>query len=204
MAYMSTFGSDAVGSPRKTHAIGAACMESRKLAPRHARTVEFANILLSTSSLITDPRIVLGFMTADAGIGSLERCRLLRMGNAEGMIAAIIHLHIGCRRHMAVNALCAGGRFFVAVMAVAIVAFRQVALGAKPIIFGFDSTGMGVMAICAGDASLVHFALQERAQNKDLILYLSVGMIQPGIQQAQPVLVMIVGGRVGFANNLPP
>jgi hypothetical protein len=58
MAYMSTFGSNAVGSPRKTHAIGAACMESRKLAPMHAKTAEFAKILHSTSSIKASPRIV--------------------------------------------------------------------------------------------------------------------------------------------------
>ena len=59
---------------------------------------------------------------------------------------------------------------------------------------------MRFVAVAADDAGRVHFALQERAVNVDLIQNLAVGKIQPALDQRQAVEVVVPFTRVVFVH----
>ena len=77
------------------------------------------------------------------------------------MIPPIVHLHICALWHVATDALGAGGFCRVMVMIRRVIDVCAVALCAQPVAFRYQLSTMWIMAIGAGDALLIHLALQE-------------------------------------------
>ena len=89
-----------------------------------------------------------------------------------------IHHHVRLRGHVALDALRAlafppcGSGACPASNAAALVAAR-----AQGVALGAQLSACGVVAVHAGDAALVHLALQERAPDVDLLALLTVGVV---------------------------
>ena len=107
------------------------------------------------------PDSVLVGMAGSAGIGRAQRHTLIGSWNTERVIMAGIDAHVDFRRHMTGRALGTGAAGGMLGMHRRIVFRGLMALGTDRIAIGFQFPGMRIMAITAGDALGVHFALHE-------------------------------------------
>ena len=100
------------------------------------------------------------------------------------MIAPVVHHHVGFRGHVAIDALRAGAARLVMMMFLDIEFRRQMALRAEPIALRAERQTVRLMAIGAGDASMIHATLDERAVFEHFAVDLPVGMIEAGLKQS--------------------
>ena len=84
---------------------------------------------------------------------------------------------------MAIDALCSGAAWLVMMMFRDIEFRRQVALRAEPIALLAERQTVRLMAIGAGDAGMIHAALDERAIFEHFAIDLPIGMIEAGLDQ---------------------
>ena len=84
---------------------------------------------------------------------------------------------------MAIDALCAGAALRVMMMFRDIEFRRQMALRAEPIALRAERQTVRLMAIGAGDAGMIHAALDERAIFEHFAVDLPIGMIEAGLKQ---------------------
>ena len=99
------------------------------------------------------------------------------------MIAPVVHHHVGFRGHVAIDALGTGAALRVMMMLRDIEFRRQMALRAEPIALRAERQTVRLMAIGAGDAGMIHAALDERAIFEHLAVDLPIGMIEIGLKQ---------------------
>ncbi len=122
-----------------------------------------------------------------AGVGRSDRERQIRARHAQAVIAPVVDDHIGLGGHMAVDALRARAARLVMGVGGDVELGWQMALRAKRIAFGPQGEAMRLMAVRAGDAGMMHAALQERAIFEHLAVDLPVGMIEAGLQQRRQI-----------------
>ena len=118
------------------------------------------------------------------------------------MIAARIDDHIGALGHVAVGAEGAGRAGLVMRMGGDIELRRLMALQADPVAGRPQARAVRLVAIGAGDAGMVHPALQERAVFIDLVADLAVGEIESGVEQRNVVDVADRRRRGGIGPDL--
>jgi hypothetical protein len=110
------------------------------------------------------------FVTSGASVGCSELGRKIGTRDSQAVVPAKIHAHIKFPRHMTVHTT------HVAVMCMV---FRVVSLGkvtpqAEAVSLHLDASGMGVVAVGANHARVIHLALYERAVDVNLIVDLTV------------------------------
>src|SRR5215510_12350853 len=118
-------------------------------------------------------------MAVVASIRRAEPCRLVGTWYAETVIVPPVDDHIGALRHVAGRAGERRVRAFMAVMGGRRVFLRRVALHADAVAGRAQLRGVRLVAIAAGNAGSEHLALLERAVIVDLILHLTVVVIEP-------------------------
>ena len=84
---------------------------------------------------------------------------------------------------MAIDALRAGAALLMMMMFHDIEFRRQMALRAEPIALLAERQTVRLMAIGAGDAGMIHAALDERAIFEHFAIDLPIGMIEAGLEQ---------------------
>ena len=126
-------------------------------------------------------------MTPGAGIGDPQFHRQIRAGNAEAVVVARVHHHVGRGRGMAGHAVRARGTRWVKMVLRRFVFRREVTLQANLTAGGAQLAAVRIVAVAATDSLRLHFALQEGAVIEHLILHLPVGIVEIGGQQRQPV-----------------
>jgi hypothetical protein len=99
------------------------------------------------------------------------------------VVAAIIHQHIGFRGHVAVDALRARAALPVMMVLHGIEFRRHMALRAERIALRAERQTVRLMAIGAGDAGMIHSALDERPIFEHLAVDLPIGTIEAGHKQ---------------------
>ena len=92
---------------------------------------------------------------------------------------------------MAVNTLARLRVLLLAVVIRVVISAGEVALAAEVIARYFDLATMRVMTVCAAYALLIHFALQKRAKDKNLVFNLSIGEIKARAQQPNDIFIVI-------------
>ncbi len=107
--------------------------------------------------------------------------------NADTVIAPRVDFHVGGGRHMAVNARAANGSAMEMVFG-RLVLVGLMTLQAHAVTRQTQFQRMGVVAVAAGHAGLIHLALQEGAVHKDFVLNLSIRVVKPLIQRRQQVV----------------
>ena len=120
------------------------------------------------------------------------------------MISPWIDSHVKSLRHMAADTLCAVRPCLMAMVLGGIEALGFMALRAECVALRNQLSGMRIVAVGAGHAFEMHFALQERTQHKHFVVDLAVGKVEPLVEQGQAVLIMVGGERVGVAINGAP
>ena len=78
----------------------------------------------------------------------------------------------------------------------AIETVRFMALRTERIAFGNQLSGMYIMAVTAGHSLSVHFTLKKRTHDKNFVVYLAIGKVEPLIEQGQTILIMKRGQRL--------
>src|SRR5208337_1554390 len=126
-------------------------------------------------------------MALRAGIGRPDRRREIWPGDANAVIAPVVHLHVGFRGHVAIDALRADAALLVMMMLRDIEFCRQMALHAEPIALLAERQTMRLMAIGAGDASMIHAALDERSIFEHFAIDLPIGLIEAGLKQGRQI-----------------
>ena len=126
-------------------------------------------------------------MAAIAGVGDPQLHRQVRAGNAEAVIVARVHHHVGRGGRVAGHAVGARGTRRVKMVPRRFVFRRQVALQADFVPGGAQLAAVGFVAVAATHPLRVHPALQKGAVVEHLVLHLPVGVVEIGRQQRQPV-----------------
>ena len=98
------------------------------------------------------------------------------------MITPGIDRHVCPFGHVAIYALRSARLGLMAMMRLAIETPGIVALRTEGITAGDQLPRMDIVAIGAGDASLLHFALQKRPQNENFVISLAIGKIKSLIE----------------------
>ena len=80
---------------------------------------------------------------------------------------------------MATHTRGAGAARLVMVMRRGVILALQVASGAKSIALRAQLSTMGIMAVATRNPACVHLALQKRSPVVNLVVLLSVGMVEP-------------------------
>lgn len=137
-----------------------------------------------------------------AGVGGVIEEAEIGAWDAKGVIMSSIDLHVVGDGHMAVDALGTGLAGGVEVVSGRII-FRGGVLmagGTDLVAIGFESCGVGVMAIGAADAAMEHFALEEGAVFVDLVFDLAIGVVEVGLKptEGEVVVEILVGLEVGL------
>ena len=130
-------------------------------------------------------------MTLRARVRRPERNREIRARNADTVIAPHVDDHVRLRRHVAVDALGAGAARLVVMVLRHVEFCRHVALTAQRVAVRMQLGAMRVVAIGAGDARVIHAALQERAVFVDFAVDLPVGVIKARLEQRRQIAVEI-------------
>ena len=136
-----------------------------------------------------------------AGIGRPHGDAQVGAGNPHAVVAARIHAHVGGFRHVAVGAEGAARVRRMMVMGLGIVFLRLVALGTDAVVRRPQGQAVGLVAVAADHAGLVHLALQEGAVDIDLVQDLAIGVVQRGLGQCQAVGGQQVGAVVVLAQG---
>ena len=126
-------------------------------------------------------------MALRAGVGRPDRRREIGPRDANAVIAPVVHPHVGFRGHVAIDALRTGAALRVMMMLRDIEFCRQMALRAEPIALRAERQTMRLMAIGAGDAGLIHAALDERTIFEHFAIDLPIGMIEAGLKQGRQI-----------------
>jgi hypothetical protein len=127
--------------------------------------------------LLRGPSGTLVGMALRAGIGRSDRRREIGTGDADAVVAPVVHSHVGFRGHMAIDALRTGAALRV-MMVFRDIEFRwQMALRAEPIALLAERQTVRLMTIGTGDTGMIHAALDERAIFEHLAVDLPIGMI---------------------------
>jgi len=105
------------------------------------------------------------------------------------VITPFIDTHVGFRRHMTIDTLRTTASRFVMVVFHRIVLHRQVALAAQRVGLGTKCQAVRLMTVRAGNASMIHAALNERSKLEHLSINLAIGVIKTGFQ---------IGRRMGI------
>ena len=119
-----------------------------------------------------------------ARVGGAELHGQVGARHAKAVVVTGVDDHVVFRRGVAAHALRGGRALLVPVMRGSIKGLRDVTLGTGEVAPG-RFQGVRVVAIGAGDAGRVHLALQERAVFVDLVLDLSVSLIELRFQEGQ-------------------
>jgi tetratricopeptide (TPR) repeat protein len=98
--------------------------------------------------------------------------------NLEAVIPPRVDHHVRRGGHVAGNAFRCGTPLLVPMVLDALIALGRVALSAGGIALVPELLRVGIVAIAAGHASLMHAALHERAPDEYFALLLSVGMVE--------------------------
>lgn len=72
---------------------------------------------------------------------------------------------------------------------------RFMALRTERVAFCDQLSGMYIMAVTAGHTLSVHFTLQKRTHDKNFVVYLAIGKVEPLVEQGQTILIMKRGQR---------
>ena len=88
-------------------------------------------------------------------------------------------------------------------MLCSVIVGRKMALSTHGVALGDKLIAVGIVAIGANHARLVHFALDKRAVNVDLVTDLPVWPVQWFLDQGQPVGVQQRLARVVFTEGAP-
>ena len=128
-------------------------------------------------------------MALRARVGRADRRREIGPRDADAVIAPVVHNHVGFRGHVAIDALGAGAAWLMMMMFRDIEFRRQMALRAEPIALRAERQTVRLVAIGAGDAGMIHAALDERAIFEHFAVDLPIGMIEAGLEQ---------GGQIGI------
>ena len=117
------------------------------------------------------------------------------------MIVALMHAHVGAGGHVAGDAL-RGRACRVVGVGWRVEPRRIVAGGAGGIARRAQLQAMRFVAIRAGDARAMHFALQERAGFEHLVADLAVGEIEAIIEQRQGIAVVEGPRSIGILRSI--
>ena len=116
-------------------------------------------------------------MAVVAGVRAADRYRQIGAGYAQAMVLARMDHHVVLRWHMAGDALRSFAAGLVLVVFGRIKFACAVTANAKRIALCPQLLGVRIMAIHAGHAVLVHFALQERAPDVNLFALLAIRVV---------------------------
>ena len=128
-------------------------------------------------------------MTAIAGVGDAHFYGQIRAGNAETVIMARVHHHIGGGRCVTGHAIHALGADRVEMVLRRLVFCRQVALQTDLAARRTQLATVRFVAVAATHPFHLHFALQERTVIEHFVLHLAVGVVEVRRQQRQTVSV---------------
>jgi hypothetical protein len=122
-------------------------------------------------------------MALCAGVGRPDRHCKIGTGDADAVIAPLVHLHVGFRGHVAIDALGTGAALLMMRMLRDIEFGRKMALRTEPIALLAQRQTVRLMAIGAADPGLIHAALNEGTIFEHLTVDLAIGMIEPRLKQ---------------------
>ena len=125
-------------------------------------------------------------VAAIAGVGRAQGNAAIGARNAQAVVVARVHAHVGGGGHVAGRALRTGAVGRVVVVLRCVEAATLVATHAHRVAGGAQLAAVRLMAVTAGDACRVHAALQERRVVVDLVAHLPVHVVQPRLQQGGP------------------
>ena len=133
-------------------------------------------------------------MTAGTGVGYSEGLRQVRAWDSQAVIAPVVDTHIACRHHMTGNTGCTGGTHWMKMVLRRVIdggaQCREfltrrylVTLRANGVAREFERCAVRIVAIGACHPTLVHFALQKRTIDVNLIRDLAIDVVEVGHQQ---------------------
>ena len=109
--------------------------------------------------------------------------------DAHAVIPPGIDTHEDLTGHVTIYTRSACRCDLMAVVSGIVVGGGQMALGADTVAFDNELVAMGVMAVGAGNARLMHFALYKRAVDIDFAADLTIGPVQGFLDCGEPVRV---------------
>ncbi len=128
-------------------------------------------------------------MALITGIRRPETCGKIRPRHADTVIAPRINHHVVFGRHVALDTLRPGRALGVVMMLRDVVYLRRVATSAEFVTLGTCAPTVGIMAIATHDPGLMHATLQKRTINIDLVVDLSIGVIEPRCQKRRTIVI---------------
>ena len=160
----------------------------RRAAPCHSAAVVCRPLGNHSATVLRGPVRRPGRCGTGAGVRRSDGHRQVGPRHAEAVIAPLVDDHVGLRRHVAVDALRAGAARLVMGDAPRTSNFAGMWHCAQSALPSARSCrAVRLVAVRAGDAGMVHPALQERAVFEHLAVDLAVGMVQARLQQRRQV-----------------
>ena len=136
------------------------------------------------------PGVVFVFVAGGAGVRRAVLDAQIGARDPDAVIAAFIDDHVVLRRHVALDAGCAGRfRLEMEVVSRGVVFRGRVTANAEVVFDRVNLCGVRIVAVRAADVVLKHLALRERAVDVDLFLDLAVGVVVDFVEHAGEVRV---------------